>query len=66
MKNKKVILEPELEAVAGELSVFDRLMLAEKLERWPRQLRVSAKVLSKQPWQRRSIPRLSTRRLQWN
>lgn len=60
MKKKRVILEPELELVAGHLDVFDRLVLAEKLERFVRQLRVSAKAMSQQPWKRQRPPRIGS------
>lgn len=38
-----VILEPELEAVAEDLSPIQLRALAVKLSRWARQLRASAK-----------------------
>jgi hypothetical protein len=51
MKERKaVILEPDLEIEAGELSVSQRRELARKLERWAHQLRVSAEVL----WRRQN------------
>lgn len=56
---KPVILEPELEAIAGELGVFDRLQMAEKMERWVRQLRISARMLAKPNARRRRPPRLT-------
>jgi hypothetical protein len=42
MKVKRVVLEPELEAIAGHLSAYDRIFMAAILERWARQLEVSA------------------------
>lgn len=63
---KQVILEPELEAIAGELGVFDRLMMAEKMERWVRQLRISARILAKPPVKRRRPPRLTARQAALN
>ena len=67
MKLKKVIiLEPELEAIAGELGVFDRLMMAVKLERWARQLRVSARVLAKPRAKRRRPPYLTQKQARLN
>jgi len=58
---KRVLLEPELEVIAGRLSPFDRLALAAKLERWVRQLRVSSQALQARP-ARRSARRL---RVDW-
>lgn len=46
MKNKRrVILEPALEEVAGNLSAHERVMLAKKYYRWAIQLFVSARVM---------------------
>lgn len=61
---KRVTLEPELEAIAGALSPFDRLWLAKKLRRWIRQLEVSARVLSAPP--RRPGRRLPRQVARWN
>lgn len=61
---KRVVLEPELEAIAGALSPFDRLWLAKKLRRWIRQLEVSARVLSAPP--RRPGRRLPRQVARWN
>lgn len=49
-------MEAELEAAAGHLGAFDRLMLARKLYRWQRQLRVTARILAQE--QRQGPPRL--------
>lgn len=63
---KRVILEPELEAIAGELGVFDRLLMAEKMERWVRQLRISARMLAKPSARRLRPPRLTGRQAALN
>jgi hypothetical protein len=42
MKIKQVVLEPELEAIAGHLDAFDRMLMAAMLDRWAHQLEVSA------------------------
>jgi len=64
-KRKQVVLEPELEAIAGELSPFDRLCLARKLARWVRQLEISSRVLQgrRGPRQQRGPVR---QRVRWN
>lgn len=46
-KHKQVILEPELELIAGHLDAFERAWMAAKLARWVHQLRVSSRVLGK-------------------
>jgi hypothetical protein len=43
MKNR-VGLEPELEEIAGEWGPLYRLEMADKMERWIRQLRISARI----------------------
>jgi len=58
---KRVILEPRLEEIAGHLGIFDRLMLADDMERWVRQLRVSAKAMASKPWIRKHLPRLASK-----
>ncbi len=42
---KRIILEPELEALAGHLDAFGRQVLAAKLRRWARELVVTARML---------------------
>jgi len=63
---KRVILEPELEALAGELGAFDRLMMARKLARWAQQLRVSARMLSQPASKRQRLPRLTDKQAKLN
>lgn len=46
---KRVVLETDLEIMAGGLSWRERAALAEKLERWARQLRVSSRILRPAP-----------------
>lgn len=41
----RVRLEPELEAIVSDWTASKRLAMARKLERWSRQLRVSAKII---------------------
>ncbi len=53
---KRVLLEPELEANAGHLGAFDRLLLARDFERWARQLRVTARAMQSRPSTRRARP----------
>ena len=57
---KRVVMEPELEALAGHLGACDRLLMAEKLGRWRRQLRVTARMLLGPPTNAkpRRLPRL--------
>ena len=66
MTKKRITLEPELEALAGGLGVFDRLLLAEKFARWERQLRISATILARPTSKRQRPPRLRGKRLQLN
>ena len=61
MKKKRIILEPELEKIAGDYGVFDRLWMAEKLERWIRQLRVSARAMAHPSAKRRKVKRVALR-----
>lgn len=65
----RVKMEPELEEEAGALTASQRRIMAQKLERWVHQLRVSAKILDRDALPRpgrsslRSLPR---RRLSLN
>ena len=45
MKRSSIILEPDLEELAGHLTPHERVMLAKKFFRWSRQLYVSVKIL---------------------
>lgn len=64
---KRITLEPELEALAGHLGAADRLLLARKLTRWVRQLRVSARaLLPRGPQGPRRLPRLPWRQVREN
>jgi hypothetical protein len=65
-KRKRITLEPELEAAAGHLGAFDRLMLARKLRRWVHQLEFSARILALPPSKRTRPPRLTANRAKWN
>jgi hypothetical protein len=53
VERKRVTLEPELEAIAGDMGAFDRIWLAMKLMRWAHQLIVSSRALRARPWSRR-------------
>lgn len=44
MQRPRVTLEPELEAMAASWGPIHRLEMADKMERWIRQLRVSARI----------------------
>jgi hypothetical protein len=46
---KRIILEPDLEAIAGGLDPIARLELAAVYARWARQLKVSARALRPRP-----------------
>jgi hypothetical protein len=63
---KKVTLEPELEAIAGSLGIFDRLMMAQKMARWVHQLRISALILAQPPVKPRKRVRLRGSCAKWN
>lgn len=58
---KIVVLEPDLEAFAGELTAHERVMLAKKYWRWAKQLYVSAEVLRGPSVHRKrlAVPRLA-------
>lgn len=64
----RVRLEPELEAIAGELDAHGRKRVAKKFKRWAHQLEVSAVILISDaaPRPRRALRRLSPRRLLLN
>lgn len=47
MKRKKIALSPELEAVAGEWDVLERVEGAKKFRKWARQLEVTAFILGR-------------------
>lgn len=68
MKSVRVKLEPELEAEAMLLTPAQRIQMAAKLERWARQLRVSAFILraDAEPKPRPSLRALPRRRLALN
>ena len=71
MKTKKycpVTLEPELEEEASLMTSAQRLALARKIERWSRQLRVSAFILDRvyAPKPRPFLKALTRRRLVLN
>ena len=64
---KRVMLEPVLEAIAGELDAAGRMRLAviyaeraARLGRWARELRVSSLALRPAPPRRRRLPQLSS------
>lgn len=62
-----VRLEPDLEALAGDLTPAARLLLARKLTRWARQLRVTAAILRRRdPAARPALAPLPGRRLRAN
>lgn len=63
-----VRLEPELEEIAGGLSVWQRRSMARKLRRWARQLEITALILLSDaaPRPRPSLPRLAPRKLSLN
>lgn len=44
-KKKRVVLEPELEEMAGDWGPIKRLDMAVVFERWARQLKVSALIM---------------------
>ena len=46
---KRVMLEPELEAIAGRLLPCERIWMAKRFERWAHELRVTAAVLAGPP-----------------
>jgi hypothetical protein len=56
----RVKLEPELESIAGDLSVEQRRRMAVKLKRWAHQLEVTAFILERDavPVRRLSVPRI--------
>lgn len=55
----RVRMEPELEKIAGHLGPVQRFEMANQLERWIHQLRVSGRILS----QPQPLPRPKLRRL---
>jgi hypothetical protein len=62
-----VRLEPDLEAIAGDLTPAARLLLARKLTRWARQLRVSAAILRRRaPTPRPALAPLPARQIRGN
>lgn len=64
---KRVVLEPELERMAGAFTWRERLFLAAKFERWARQLRVSARILNPPKSSRRArLPFVSAARRRLN
>jgi len=65
---KRIVLEPELEEIAKELNASRRRALAGKLERWAKELRVSAFILDRdaEPRPKPSLKRLPNRRLLLN
>lgn len=66
-ETKIVTLEPELEAIAGNFTAHQRVMLAKRFFRWAKQLYVSADILrASAPKLRPSLPKLSPRRLALN
>jgi hypothetical protein len=67
-KRKQVILEPALEAFAGELDWRQRLELGAQFARWARQLRVSGKLLQPRPSgpRRRRLPPWSASQVKLN
>lgn len=64
----RVTLEPELEEEAALLTPTQRILLAKKLERWARQLRVSAFIMRRDaaPKPRPYLKALSRRKLALN
>lgn len=42
MKRKRILMQPELEAIAGEWGPIVRLKAADTFEQWARELRVTA------------------------
>jgi len=64
---KRIILEPELEKLAGHLSAADRLLMAARLSRWVRQLQVSARAMLPRPARPgRRLPRLECQHVREN
>jgi hypothetical protein len=65
---KRIVLEPELEEIANSLNAAQRRALASKLERWAKELRVSAFILERDaaPRPRPALKRLAPRRLLLN
>ena len=63
-----VVLEPELEEEAALMTPSQRRAFAEMLERWARQLKVSAVILERRAGlrPRPSLAPLPRRRLRWN
>jgi len=45
MKKQAIVLEPDLEEIAGHLTAHERAMLAKKLFRWSKQLYVSVRIM---------------------
>ena len=54
-----ILLEPELQEMAGSLGADERLRLADDFERWAHELRVTAQAIKTQavPWKRKNLPR---------
>lgn len=68
MKRSSIILEPDLEEVAGHLNAHERVMLAKKFFRWSKQLYVSVRILRRNagPKPRPTLKRLPQRLLGLN
>ena len=68
MKTSSIMLEPDLEELAGHLTPHERMMLAKKFFRWSRQLYVSVKILRRNsgPRPKPSLRRLPQRLLRLN
>ena len=60
-QRKRIILEPDLEALAGHLSGEDRLKLAREMRGWLRELECTGYILiaarNRSPWKRARLPR---------
>lgn len=68
MNRRRVVLEPELEEMAALWLPAKRFEMAQKMERWARQLRVSARILSQTYAQarKRGLPRLPLKKAKLN
>ena len=68
MKRSTIVLEPDLEEIAGHLTAHERIMLAKKFYRWSKQLYVSGRILRRnsEPQPKPALRRLPDRLLRMN